>query len=282
MKVTGAFTTNWRPNRAPVRLSGTTSQGSTHGPNEARPFMLAALHLLLGLLMCLLAGVAMAQAKVEAEPAWSNLTPAEQRVLKPLNKMWPSLDAARKQKWRDIAARYPKMPADQQRRLSERMVEWAGMTADQRIAARQRYEESKQLPAAERQALWEAYQALPEDERRNLATKAGNRPAPVAASAAAAAMAAASGKHSIDAAQPKNNLVAPAVPAKPTRSVAPGTVQANAGASTRPITQKPTPPAHQQPGQGKIAATPDLVDASTLLPQRGAQGAPAEARRASQ
>ena len=30
------------------------------------------------------------------------------------------------------------------------------------------------------------------------------------------------------------------------------------------------------------AATPDLVDASTLLPQRGAQGAPAEARRASQ
>lgn len=236
--------------------------------------------LVLTWLMCLMAGVALAQAKVEVEPNWSKLTPAEQQVLKPLNKMWPSLDVARKQKWRDIAARYPKMPADQQKRLSERMVEWAGMTADQRIAARQRYEESKQLPAAERQALWEAYQALPEDERRNLATKAGNRPSPEAASAAAAA---ASGKqHLIGSAQPKSNLVAPAVPVKPTRTVAPGTVQANAGVSTRPITQKPTPPAHQQPGQGKIAATPDLVDASTLLPQRGAQGAPAEARRASQ
>lgn len=279
MTVTGAFTTSWRPTRAPVRLSNTMTLGSTREPIEARPCVLAAWRLLLGLLMCLLAGVAMAQAKVEAEPAWSNLTPAEQRVLKPLNKMWPSLDAARKQKWRDIAARYPKMPADQQRRLSERMVEWAGMTADQRIAARQRYEESKQLPASERQALWEAYQALPEDERRHLATKASSRPAPAAASAAAAAP---SRKHPIDAAQPKTNLVSPAVQAKPTRSVAPGTVQATAGASTRPITQKPTPPAHQQPGQGKIAATPDLVDAATLLPQRGAQGAPAEARRASQ
>jgi hypothetical protein len=239
----------------------------------------ASLRLMVALLMCVLAGVAMAQAKTEAEPAWAKLTPTEQNVLKPLHKMWPSLDATRKQKWRDIAARYPKMPADQQKRLSERMVEWAGMSADERIAARQRYEESKQLPAAERQALWEAYQALPEDERRNLATKAGNRPPPEAASAAATA---ASGKHLIGAAQPKTNLVAPASPVKPTRSVAPGTVQANAGVSTRPINQKPTPPAHQQPGQGKIAATPDLVDSSTLLPQRGAQGAPAEARRASQ
>jgi hypothetical protein len=235
--------------------------------------------LVLAVLMCLVAGAVMAQTKVEAEPAWSKLTPAEQHVLKPLNKMWPSLDAARKQKWRDIAARYPKMPADLQARLSERMVEWAGMSADERIAARQRYEESKQLPAAERQALWEAYQALPEDERRNLASKAGNRPPPEAASAAATA---ASGKHLIGSAQPKTNLVAPAAPVKPTRSVAPGTVQATAGASTRPINQKPTPPAHQQPGQGKIAATPDLVDSSTLLPQRGAQGAPAEARRSSQ
>jgi hypothetical protein len=65
----------------------------------------------------------------------------------------------------------------------------------------------------------------------------------------------------------------------PVRAVAPGTVQANAGASTRPITQRPTPPAHQQPGQAKIAASPDQVDSATLLPQRGASSAPNEVRR---
>ncbi|MEY2690603.1 MAG: hypothetical protein RL375_4803 [Pseudomonadota bacterium] len=278
MTVTGARASCWRPIWAPIHLSTLVRQASDSVMFRRGPGWWAALRLLMALSMALTVGAAWAQAKVEAEPTWSNLTTAEQKVLKPLDRMWPSLDAARKQKWRDIAARYPKMPADQQRRLSERMVEWAGMTPDQRIAARQRYEESKQLPAAERQALWEAYQALPEDERRQLATKAGSRPAADAVRAASATP----GKHPIDAAQPKTNLVAPAVPAKPTRSVAPGTVQANAGASTRPITQKPTPPAHQQPGQSKIAATPDLVDGSTLLPQRGTQGAPAEARRASQ
>ncbi|MFM2069263.1 MAG: hypothetical protein RLZZ584_4172 [Pseudomonadota bacterium] len=221
-------------------------------------------------------GVGACLAAAEVEPTWGKLTPAEQTVLKPLQKMWPSLDTGRKQKWRDIAARYPKMPVEQQQRLSERMVEWAGMTAEQRIAARMRYEESKQLPAAERQALWEAYQALPADERRSLATKADQRkpPGPTASATQAAAS-----KATLSAVQPKTNTVTPAVATQPARPVAPGTVQATAGASTRPITQRPTPPAHQQPGQAKIAASPDQVDSATLLPQRGASGAAVEPRR---
>jgi hypothetical protein len=223
------------------------------------------------------AALASSAAASETEPVWSKLSPAEQGVLKPLHKMWPALDPARKQKWRDIAARYPKMPPEQQQRLSARMVEWAGMTVDQRIAARMRYEESKQLPAAERQALWDAYQALPADERRNLASKADQRKPPgVAASAALAG----ASKPALDAVQPKTNTVAPATAHHPVRSVAPGTVQANAGVSTRPISQRPTPPAHQQPGQAKIAASPDQVDSATLLPQRSAASTPVEARRA--
>jgi hypothetical protein len=209
----------------------------------------------------------------EAGPGWSQLTPAEQGVLKPLHRMWPELDAARKQKWRDIASRYPKMPAEQQQRMSARMVEWAGMTPEQRIAARMRFEESKQLPAAERQALWEAYQALPVDERRNLASKADQR------KPAAAASMAGDDKPALGTVQPKTNTVALAASQAPARPVAPGTVQANAGASTRPITQRPTPPAHQQPGQAKIAASPDQVDSATLLPQRSASSAAVEPRR---
>jgi hypothetical protein len=34
-----------------------------------------------------------------------------------------------------------------------------------------------------------------------------------------------------------------------------------------------TPPAHQQPGLPKVAATPGFVDRTTLLPQKGAQAA---------
>jgi exonuclease VII large subunit len=230
------------------------------------------------LLMALLGATTPSWAAAEAEPGWSQLTAAEQVVLKPLHKMWPALDAARKQKWRDIAARYPKMPPEQQQRMSARMVEWAGMTPEQRIAARMRFEESKQLPTAERQALWEAYQALPVDERRSLASKADQRK-PAAAAAAAASVANAT-KPAINTVQPKMNTVASAASHPPARPVAPGTVQANAGASTRPITQRPTPAAHQLPGQAKIAASPDQVNSTTLLPQRIAASGTGEPARA--
>jgi len=39
------------------------------------------------------------------------------------------------------------------------------------------------------------------------------------------------------------------------------------------MSQPATPPAHHQPGMPKIAATEGFVDRSTLLPQRGPQGA---------
>src|SRR4029453_3048865 len=45
--------------------------------------------------------------------------------------------------------------------------------------------------------------------------------------------------------------------------------------STTLMSRRPTPPAHQQTGLPKIAATPGFVDRSTLLPQRGPQGAAA-------
>jgi hypothetical protein len=50
-------------------------------------------------------------------------------------------------------------------------------------------------------------------------------------------------------------------------------IQAAPGATTTLVTRRPTPPAHQQAGLPKIAATPEFVNKSTLLPQRGPQGA---------
>ena len=48
------------------------------------------------------------------------------------------------------------------------------------------------------------------------------------------------------------------------------------------ITKRPVPPAHQQTGLPKIAATPEFVDKATLLPQRGPQGAATRSAAASE
>ena len=66
-------------------------------------------------------------------------------------------------------------------------------------------------------------------------------------------------------------------PRRPGRS-APTVVQAQPGATTTLISKRPRRPSHQQPGLPKIAATPGFVDKSTLLPQRGPQGAATRGR----
>lgn len=206
-------------------------------------------------------------------PGWADLSASEQRALQPLQSQWSTLDGQRKQKWRDVAARSAGLGAAQQDRLRERMAEWAAMTPAQRNAARVNFEELRNVPPSERQTRWEAYKNLPEDQRQALITQAGSR-----LTAASAPQAAAVRKTPAnDDAQPKSNIVATPSPQKPKpQSVAPGTVQAGVGASTRPISKPPTQPRHQQAGLPKIAAGPEFIQSETLLPQRGPQGAGAE------
>jgi hypothetical protein len=227
-----------------------------------------ALSLLVALTLGLLAGVP-AAAQVIGNPSWSELSLAERQALKPLQTQWDSIDALRKQKWLDIATRYPSMSPEQQARTGSRMAEWAAMTPAQRNAARIQFEQVKQVPATERQARWDAYQSLPPEQRDALTKQAATRdatPAPAPRKSD----------------QPKSNIVQPNRPSAPPQSVGPATVKAAVGASTRPISQSPTPPRHQQAGLPKIAATPGFVDSTTLLPQRGPQGAAAEPARAAQ
>lgn len=202
-------------------------------------------------------------------PTWAELSNGERQALQPLQAQWNDIDSQRKQKWRDVAMRYPGLPAVQQARLRERMVEWATMTPAQRNTARISFEEMRKLPATERQTRWEAYQSLPAEQRQALVTQAGSRPATASAPQAAAVRK----TPAIDSMQAKSNIVTVPQPATRPQSVAPGTVLAGIGASTRPISKPPTPPRHQQAGLPKIAATPDFVQNDTLLPQRGPQGA---------
>jgi hypothetical protein len=201
-------------------------------------------------------------------PAWTALSASERRALQPLESQWGDIDSLRKQKWRDVAARYTGLPTVQQERLHERMLDWAAMTPAQRNVARISFEELRKVPATERQTRWEAYQNLPAEQRQALSNQASIRPVPASGPQAAAARKGPLGEGT----QAKSNIVTLPETARP-QSVAPGTVQAGVGASTRPISKPPTPPRHQQTGLPKIAATPEFVQSETLLPQRGPQGA---------
>jgi hypothetical protein len=140
------------------------------------------------------------------------------------------------------------------------MTEWSRLSPQERARARLNFQEARQLSREERQQQWENYRALPADERRILVERAQpptaappNRPKDTAPTQ-------------------KSNVVRAPAPA-PAKPVGPTIVQRGSGASTDLISRPPTPPLHQQAGLPKVAATPGFVDAATLLPQRGAQGA---------
>ncbi|MGZ5132033.1 MAG: DUF3106 domain-containing protein [Caldimonas sp.] len=209
-------------------------------------------------------------ARPEAGVRWQSLTPMQRQALAPLEREWPSIDAPRKQKWLVIADRYPTLPAPERTRITERMTEWARLTPVERGEVRLRYQEAQQVPAPARSARWEEYQKLPPDAKQQLAARAAAS-APGARHEAVAPSRGASAPR--DAVQRKANVVPNPTLAQRPRQVAPTVVQAAPGATTRLITRPVTPPAHQQSGMPKIAATPEFVNRSTLLPRRGPQAA---------
>jgi hypothetical protein len=204
-------------------------------------------------------------------PAWSTLTPAQQSALAPLKRDWQGIDALRKQKWLEIAARFPSMPADERQRVQDRMTEWARMTPEERGRARLQFQEVRQISPQDRQARWDAYLALPVEERRALAKSASTVP-PARAGKAGSPTAIGQAATTTAPTQKSNVVDAPAKQAAP-KSVAPTMVQARPGATTTLITKTATPPEHAKVGEPKIAASQDVVNRSTLLPQAGPQRA---------
>ena len=197
-------------------------------------------------------------------PAWSELTSEQRASLAPLQRDWPGIDVDRKRKWLEVAARFPKMPPDERDRVQARMTEWARMTPQDRGRARLGFQQAQGVAPQERQAKWDAYQALPPEQRRQLAAQSE----PVARAPRGV-----DPRNGRDAGQVKSNIVPnPSFAARP-KPVAPTVVQAAPGASTWLMSKPPAPPTHQQTGLPKIAASPGFVDRSTLLPKRGPQGA---------
>ena len=222
-----------------------------------------------------------AQASAQAVPMvrtseegvrWQDVSAAHRVVLKPLENNWSGIGASAKQKWVEVATRFPTLPADEQSRIQARMSEWAQLSPAERGRARLNFQEAKQVSPQDRKAQWDAYQALTDDQKRQLAARAAPRDA-ARPSGTPAFRPVPSDLAQHDSPSAKSNLVPNPAHAQPPRQVAPTVVQAQPGATTSLITKRPTPPAHQQTGLPKIAATPEFVDRATLLPQRGPQGA---------
>ncbi|WP_438393489.1 DUF3106 domain-containing protein [Caballeronia sp. DA-9] len=114
--------------------------------------------------------------------AWSRLTEAQRTALAPFATQWDQFSEERKLKWMKIASRYHKLSPEGQKRLHERMAEWARMTPDQRKVARENYQVSKSVPVEKRERAWDAYQKLPEEQKKKLAaTEKPRRPTVVSA-----------------------------------------------------------------------------------------------------
>ena len=69
------------------------------------------------------------------------------------------------------------MSGAEQAKLHSRMTEWAALSPQQRTQARLNFAETKQLSPDDKKAKWEAYQALPPEEKRKLAAGAAKPPA---------------------------------------------------------------------------------------------------------
>ncbi len=197
---------------------------------------------------------------------WSSLSARQREALQPLANDWQFLERSSQDKWLALANRFPAMNAEERIRVQARMTQWARMSAAERGKARLRFQRAKQISPQEKQAQWNAYQSLPEEQRRQLAEKALAKQHAAAASRDKKRTPESDGS-------PKSNLVTPPRRGEtPLKPVAPTVVQAQPGATTTLISKRPTPAPHLKPGLPKVAATPSLVDSTTLLPKQGPQG----------
>ncbi len=203
----------------------------------------------------------------EDGPRWQSLKPAQREALAPLEGTWSALDATSKQRWLSIGGRFASMAPTERARIQGQMTDWSRLTPAERGQVRLRFQEAKQVPVTDRRKGWQDYQALPAEQKQQLAARAQRSASGVDTRGLAA------GKSGMEGPQAKSNVVPNPALSAPPRSIAPALVQARPGATTTLLTKRAMPPSHQQTGMPKIAATPEFIDKSTLLPKRGAQAA---------
>jgi hypothetical protein len=110
---------------------------------------------------------------VSAEPAatssaWRQLTPMQRQALAPLGAQWSALTAQQQAKWLTISKNFTQLPVADQVTMHSRMADWVDLSPQQRNLARLNFNQMQSLPKEDKKAKWEAYQALPAEEKRLL------------------------------------------------------------------------------------------------------------------
>lgn len=109
-------------------------------------------------------------------PMWADLTHAQQEALEPLAARWDTMGEAHKRKWIALSHNFKSLSPEEQEKLHSRMAEWVGLTVQERVQARLNFAQTKKLAPEEKRAQWEAYQALTDEERKELAIQAPVHP----------------------------------------------------------------------------------------------------------
>lgn len=209
-------------------------------------------------------------AAAHEELPWAALTSEQQDALAPLKRDWPGIDAARRRKWMELANRFSTLPAPEQQRVQARMTEWAQMSPDERARARLHFQETRKLSPQERKARWDAYMALPADERRALASRRAIVPSrhdeawPVR-------------KSGRDELRTERTGRAGSAGSNTPKAVSPAVVQPTPGATTTLISNAPAtvPPPRIGHPMKALGSTAGQVNRSTLLPRPPARAASA-------
>lgn len=110
-------------------------------------------------------------------PAWSQLTATQKQALAPLTDRWATMSEAQKRHWLTLAASFPGLSPREREKLRDRITDWANLSGQQRSQARLNYALTNRLAVDDKRAQWEAYLALSEEEKRQLAARAAPRPA---------------------------------------------------------------------------------------------------------
>lgn len=114
-----------------------------------------------------------------AAAQWSKLTAGQRQALAPLAGAWSSLHPAHQRKWLEVSKNFGGLHPTEQAKMQERMRAWAALSPRERAQARLNFgkavEVARELSPAEKMAKWEAYQALPAQQRQQLAEQARGR-----------------------------------------------------------------------------------------------------------
>ena len=129
--------------------------------------------------------------------AWSSLSPAQQRMLAPLQNQWDQLKPARQHRLAQNADHSATLPPEHQQQIRDRLTRWAAMTPEQRHQLRENarafhnlspeerakvsaaFHKFQSLSPAERRALRARWRAMPPQQRMHWAARHGDESIPM-------------------------------------------------------------------------------------------------------